>query len=333
MKNLDRQLKLRDGLKPIYILLGDSGLAVSRAEAMVVEAALAGGGASFNKDSFRAGEEGAEGALSVARTLPMMAPRRVVILREPEAASPALLQALADYFASPNPSTVFIVSGSKWPAPSGGKDWGRRAEGVAKKGGGLALRLKAKDQDPIAFAVGAAAALGCTLGRREARLLVERVGSDLGRLELEIAKAAAWLGGSGALTAEVLEEVCSLLAGAEIWTLTDALVTGRADRALETTHRLLEGGEPPHKLLNTVTWRLRQLLIIQDFMRRGRSPASAGLRMSASKLRAAEQALRERPLDGARVLETLTAANRAMNSHRAGHRRIVEGLILALLAT
>lgn len=331
MKNLDKQLKLKDGLQPIYVLLGDEGLAVSRAEAMVADAALAGGGASFNKDTFRAGEDNAAEALSVARTLPMMARRRVVILREAEAAPAALLQSLAEYFGSPNPSTVFIVSGSKWPAPSDGKDWGRRAEGVARKGG-LVLRLKAQDQDPAAFAVEAAAELGCTLGRREAALLVERVGSNLGRLQLEIAKAATWLGGGGPLTAEVLEEVCSLLAEAEVWTLTDALVTGNADRALETAHRLMEDGEPPHKLLSMVAWQFRQLLRLQDALRSGRSASDAGVRMRYGKLRAAEQALRRRPLDGVRVLETLTAANQAMNSHRAGHRRIFEGLVLELLA-
>ncbi len=329
LKDLEKQLK--GGVAPIYVVIGDEGLTIKRAEDAISAAALSGGGAAFNRDIFRAGEENAGEALAVARTLPMLAERRLVVLRDAQEAPAALLEQVTDYIASPNPSTVFVVTGQKWPAPVGGKDWGRRAEGAAKKAG-VVLRVKSKDQDPIGFCVEIARGLGCTLGRGEAELLVERVGADLGRLELELMKAAAWLGAPGAITAEALRETSSLLAEAEVWSLTDALVSGDSDHALETAHRLLEHGEPAHKLLAMVTWQFRQLLRLQDALSAGRDPRSAGVRMRYNKLREAERSLRSSPLDPVAVLETLAAANQAMNSHRAGHRRIFEGLILQLLA-
>jgi len=330
-KDLEKKLGYKAGLKPVYIVLGDEGLVVSAAEKALADEALSGGGASFNRDVFRCSEDNAAESLSVARTLPMMAARRVVLLREAQEAPAALLQQLADYLASPNPSTVMVITGAKWPAPSGGKDWGRRAEGAAKKVG-VVVRMKSKDQDPVAFSMAIAEELGCTLKRQDAEFLVERVGGDLGRLKLELEKAALWLGDGGALTAAVLQDVCSLLAEAEIWTLTDALVSGNADRALETAHRLMEDGEAPHRLISMVTWQFRQLLRLQDAIRSGRSAKEAGIRMRYDKLRAAERALRERPMDAPAVLETIAAANQAMNSHKAGHRRIFEGLVLELLA-
>jgi len=331
LKDLEKKLGYKQELKPVYVVLGDERLVVDAAETALAGEALSGGGASFNRDVYRCSEDNAAEALAVARTMPMMSPRRLVLLREAHEASPTLLEQLATYLASPNPSTVLVVTGSKWPAPSGGKDWGRRAEGAAKKVG-VVVRMKSQDQDPIAFSIAVAEELGCALKRRDAEFLIERVGSDLGRLKLELEKAATWLGGDGEMTAEVLQNVCSLLAEAEIWTLTDALVSGNADRALETAHRLMEDGEAPHRLISMVTWQFRQLLRLQDAIRHGRSARDAGIRMRYDKLRAAERALKQRPMDAPAVLETIAAANQAMNSHKAGHRRIFEGLVLQLLA-
>ena len=49
------------------------------------------------------------------------------------------------------------------------------------------------------------------------------------------------------------------------------------------------------------------------------------------KLREAERTLQRSPLDVAGVLERLAVANQGMNSHRAGDRRVFEGLLLDLL--
>lgn len=322
---------LAQGLAPVYLVMGDEELLVDRGAKRVTEAALEGVMAAFNLGSWRAGADGAIEALSIARTLPMMSARRVVVLRELEEAPADLLERLAEYCESPVDSTVLILVGQKWPKASGGSDHGRRAEARIKKSGQV-FRFKSKDQDPVAFAVEAARELGCRLQRSSAELLVAMVGKDLGQLQRELEKAALYVGGSGELSEEVLGEVCSMLADAQVWDLTDAVVARDADRALGTAHRILESGNTgeERKLLALISWQLRQLLVLQQVMRTGEG--GAAVKMPGWKRRAAENALRRSPLNTAHVLEQLAQANLNMNSHKAGSRRIFEGLLLQLVS-
>lgn len=333
LRELEASLKV--GLKPVYAVLGDEALLVERAEQRACAAALDGVLAAFNQASARAGDEGALEALSVARTLPMMSPRRLVQLREIERAPPALMEALLAYVESPSDTAVLVISGTGWPKPEpargeGGKGEPRdpsKALEAALKRQGLLLRFKAKDQDPVAFAMVTAQQLGCRLDRGQAERLVELVGRDLGLLERELEKACLFLGGQGVLTDAVLHDVCSLVAEAQIWDLTDGLVSRDADKALEALLRLMEakeGGES-HRLIAMVSWQFRQLITLQE-------AGPEAVKMPPWKLKAAQRALQAHPVAAARLLDQLVQTNQRMNSHRAGDRRVFEGLVLALLA-
>lgn len=339
----DVDAALRQAPSPIYVLLGDDDDARDRALARLEEALLGGGLASLNRDVLRAGEEDASRAFTLVRTLPMMGPRRVVVIREVEEARSEVLQRLAEYAQAPSAEASLLVAGRKWPTPrgaaadtdhdedgpatTGGADWGRRAEGAVKRGGGVVWRFSRESADPVQVAREAAEEAGCSLGHREARLLIELVGADPGALRLEVAKAASWMETPGPISQEALREVCSLLAEAVIWDLTDAIAARRPDVAMVTAHRLLEDGEAPQRLVAMVAWQLRQLLALQHVLRGGEG---AAVRMAPQKRAAAERSLRERPLDPVQVLGRLAEANRLMNSSRAGDRRVLEWLILDL---
>ncbi len=320
-------------LPAVALIYGDEALLVRREVEALVEAAVDPALRSLNLAEYRAAE--AEGALSVARTQPMMARRRAVVVRELERAPVALLDALLDYVKHPNPSTVLVLTGAKLPPAAGGVDRGRRlANAVKKLEAGLVKRLRAGDVRPETFAAEHARAAGCELDPRAARLLVELVGTDLGTLAGELDKAIAWLGGEGRIDAEVVATVSSAVAEAEIWDLTNALAGGDADASLAALFRLLEegGAGEAHRLLGLVTWQVRQLLVLQSAMRsRGPLPDS-WKRVPRRHREASERALRARPLAPARVLGALARANRAFNRSRAGARRVLEGLVLELTA-
>ena len=165
-----------------------------------------------------------------------------------------------------------------------------------------------------------------------ADLVVELVGTDLGRLQAEMNKLIAFAGGEGSIGAADVEAVCSLVAEAVIWDLTDAVVRRDADRAMVVAHRMLETGEATHRLMAMIAWQMRQLITIQECMRTRTNPADAGVRMPRRKLNSAQDALRRRPIDSARLLSRLAEANGELNRSRAGDRRIFEGLLMELVA-
>ncbi len=323
---------MSDDDAPIRMLLGDEALLVSEAEEATVRAALGGPGSAFNLATYQAGE-GAAGALSLARTPPMMSKRRVVVIRELERAGVALLDDLLAYAENPSPTTLLVLVGSKTPPAAGGRDRGKVLANLVQKRGGLS-RFRSRDQRPEAFATERARAAGCDLDRDAARLLVELVGADLGQLRMELDKAIAFVGGGGRIDRAVVEATASVVAEAVQWDLTDAIVARDPDRGLAATYRMLEdagassGGA--HRLLALVSWQMRELLTLQESVLRGTPVPAKWARMNHRKLDAARRNLKARPLRPDVVLGALTRANRRLNASRAGGQRIFEALVMEL---
>lgn len=325
---------LRDSLRaplPVYVLVGsDPWLARAALEA-VREAVLVPATRAFNDASFSASEDRPGAILDVAQTVPMMAPRRLVVVKQLEEAPVALLDALLDYVAAPSPSTVLVLLGEKFPGASGGMDRGVRIQNAAKKTG-LVLKLEASAVSPGDFCGMVARERGVRLLPDAVRRLVELTGDELSVLAANVEKCADFVGPGGVIDPAVVDELCVSTVDAEVWGLTDALVTRDRDRALGALHRLLEDGEPGHRLLAMVAWQLRQVLALQDAIRRGLPEREANVRLPPQKIRAIRELVSKRPLSPSATLEELAAVNRAMNSSRAGDRRILEAWILRLVA-
>lgn len=322
---------LEAGCRVVYIH-GDTPLLVRRA----VEAAESWGVArcglpAFNHARWRAGDDRAADAVVTARTVPMMADLRVVVLRDLEQAAEPLAQAVVELMGEPNPSTLFIgVAGPFGKPRKGQKAWGPRLVNAAKKSG-LVVPIKGDKVDRVAFARAHADQLGVTLGQREARGLVELVGSDLGRLAQELDKAATYAGGQGVLTAEILGQVCSALAEETVWDLTAGIAKRDVTLALRALHRLLSDGQEPHYLFAMVCMQLRKVLQAVQLLRRGMPDRDVGraVRLRWQELSEIKGTVRTAP-EPALVLDRLAAANRAMNSSPAGRQRVLEALVVDL---
>lgn len=320
---------------PVYVLVGDAAPLLERARAAVVEAALPRIGLpAFNHGVYRAHEASGTDAFNAARTLPMMADLRLVELRGLQDGDDRLFAALVDYCGDPCTSAVLVASGSRFPkVEKGGRNWAAKVRNAAKKGG-LYASFQARDARPIPFARERAAELGKRLGHREAELLVDIAGTDLGRIDQELTKLALYIGDRDAIERADVIEACSQLAEAVIWDLTAGLATADPAKALGALHRLQKGGDDPRKLLGMISWQMRELLRLSDLVQRGASDSAIRkeVRVRGDVLRAVRPRMAAGRFPPAHVLlERLTRSNRDMNSHRAGADRIVERLVLSLL--
>lgn len=285
---------------------------------------------SFNLSRRRADEPGAHEALVTARTVPMMSDLRVVILRDAERADDGFMQALVEYLAEPSPSTLLIVAAGPFGKPrKGQKAWGQRLP-RAFKDQGYIQKFSSDGINRVRFSSERAAQRGIELGFREAELLVELVGSDLGTLAREVDKLATYVG-EGIVQADDLRSVCSALAEEEVWELTTGLAKRDAAIALRALHRLLGDAQEPHYLLAMVAMQLRKVVEAVHLVRGG---ASDGQVARAVRLRLPEvarvRALASTAPHPAATLERIVRANRDMNSHRAGPSRVIEALVLDL---
>jgi len=104
----------RGEIDPIYCLSGERYL-VDEAAAAIRAAVLteAGPAAAFNQDIFDLKDKGVGAAIATAKTLPMMAKRRLVVGKAIDEVKAAELDPLAAYAEDPNPSTCLILIADK----------------------------------------------------------------------------------------------------------------------------------------------------------------------------------------------------------------------------
>lgn len=322
----------------VYVLVGGEGILRRQALALIREGCVSGPVAAFNDATFTAGTGGDTdplGFADIVRTAPMMAPRRLVVIRQIEEANVALLEALLTYVQAPIDSTVLVLTGEKFPGAVGGTDRGVRIVNAVKKTG-LVVKLEVEASDRAALARETARQLGAQIEPSALVLLQELSGEDLSALLANVEKCAGFIGsgpgrpGGGKITEAVVDEVCVSTAEADSWGITNAIIARDRSRALETLHRLLEDGEPPHKLLGGIAWQLRQVLTLQDGMKRGIPEAQMGLRMHPRAAASIRALVQKRAVSPSAILDEIATVNRAMNSSRAGDRRVFEAWVVRL---
>lgn len=252
------QQELRDGtLRPAYLLAGAEALLRDDALEALRQAVLGTGPADFDFDRLEGERTTPGGLLDAVRTLPVLAPRRLVVLREPEArrgrAGDLGDAVAAAVEATAGGSTVLVVVAAKVDKRS---RWVKafRAPAVL-----VACDPPKGGRAVVAFAREEAARQGLTLGPGAAEALAEAVGPQLLLLRGELEKAALLAGPGERVTREHVIESASQVAEEPIWDLTDAIGEGRTADALALLSRMLRAGAPPPVVLGALTGHFRRL--------------------------------------------------------------------------
>lgn len=241
-------------LRSAYLLAGEEPLLREDALRALRGAVLAAAADSFDFDRFE-GARLAPGALQDAvRTLPVLAPRRLVLVEEPESSRAGLVDALPELLAelAAAATCALVVVAAK---PD------RRARWVKAFGRGVVdCSAPGRSAEIAAFVRREAERQGVALERGAAELLAERAGPQLLWLRHEIAKLALLAGAGRAVSRAHVAAGTQDAADAPIWDLTDAIGEGRAGDALAVLVRLLAAGAPPPVLLGSIVSHFRRLL-------------------------------------------------------------------------
>jgi len=325
-------------LTAVVLIAGDVEILVSRELARVTAELLPTCGLpAFNHTVFRASDADPSEALRAARTLPMMADRRIVVVKDVQHAPGAFLEALVDYVASPSESTSLVLTAGKFgKAAKGQPDWGSRLRNAVKKHGTY-VAFDTAGVPPARFLEECAQALGCRLEGDAGPLLLALVGSDLGLAARELEKVAIYAG-EGVIRADHVSAACSALAEQDAWAITSAIARADASAALAVLQPLLEADHSSGRvrmILGQLAWQIRQVAIAADAAHAGASDVQVSALLKGYGKRdivsAVRTAFRNGQLRrGHAWMNLLAEANRRMNCHRAGDRRVLEELVLDL---
>ena len=253
--------------EPLYLLLGEDDVEKSALAAEFAEIVDEGLRA-FNVERIHAGDmtsgdklaDGVAELVTAVRTLPMMVPRRVVIVtqaemllvpkRESEAATRAL-DDLETFLKQPEPQTTLVFV-------AGGIDKRSRMYKLLTKHAMVVECGAIEDQaDAERWVKNRIAAAGIEIEPAAARRLAERAGPDVKRLRGEVDRLLLYAMGQPRITLDDVREVAGPAALQDDWAITNAIEAGHAADALRQLALMLEAGAPPEKILGQLGWLVR----------------------------------------------------------------------------
>ena len=244
---------------PLYLILGADEAA---------KIALAGefldlvdeGLRAFNADRLYGGEATAADVVDAAKTLPMMVPRRVVLLvhaerlLNPQKESETKtrdLEMLEAYVRAPVDTCCLVMV----------------AEGVDKR---RALTKLLLSKSVVVECMGPADAVeaakwirdrvaqeGLTIDVRAARLVAERVGPDVARLRSDVERLVLYAADKKTITEEDVKEVVGAATSQDDWGVTKAIERGAAGEALRELGLMMDNGAVPYMILGQLAWFVR----------------------------------------------------------------------------
>ena len=254
-------------LKPIYILHGEDAFLRDASRREIVAAAIGDADPQTCVAPFDATAELAD-VLDELRTVPFLAPRRVVIVSDADAFVAAHRKALEKYLAKPSETATLILIVSTWKKTT-------RLDKLARKIGGV-LNCSAPGRGSVGrFVTEAAARRDKRIDSDAAQLLAEWIGDDLAALDAEIEKLSLYVGRRASISAADVSAVVSATAGPAAFALTNALTAGDARAALSALNGMLTARGDQFRVLGLITWHLRKAMGVQQLIAEGQSAGAA----------------------------------------------------------
>jgi DNA polymerase-3 subunit delta len=215
-----------------YYFHGPEDLLKDEALRAVLDRALDPALRDFNLDLRSAAQLDPDSLFALCTTLPMMAERRVVVLREVEALKrkPKVRSALLEYLGRPAPDTVLVLIQSA-NEESEDKD-------IAKAAVAVAFEPLPEDR-VLRWLDRRAKGLGLELPDDAARHLVRAVGGELGSIAAELEKLTALPAGEP-LTVERVGELVGVHQGETVFDWRDAVLEDRPGPAIRLLGPLLD---------------------------------------------------------------------------------------------
>lgn len=316
---------------PAVVLLGTDVYLRDQCRNKIIDACVPEGARDWAVARVLGDSQGWEEVLQRAQTLPMLAPRQVIIVEEAESVESfgeksrdTIVDGLAKYLESPAPFTVLLLE-------AGGLDKRLRFyKLLADKA--LLVELSIGGESAASLAAQMAKELGVEIEREAAVLLADAMNREPARIRIELEKLATYVYGRGRITSKDVEAVVVAARKNTVWQLADMLATRQRDAALAFLDNLLREGEQPVGLVGALAFTYRKLIEARDL------PAGTsgfqGARQLNMNPQAAEAAIRNahrmQKKDLIAGLVALSEADSQLKSSNPDPRALMEFLIARL---
>lgn len=238
-------------LAPIYVLHSEHPILLERAIHAIRDATVPPAARGFNYDVVE-GKPSANRIVALAQTLPMMAARRMVFVRDLTLLPSDDAEALLAYVAKPNPSTVIVGLVTKIDKRL--KLWAQ----LSKKG---FLHILEAPRQVAPWVRAEAAAKNVRIEPQAINRLIDTVGNDLSRLSLSLEQLGLYAG-DRPVSSDDVDDLVADTRERSVFELTDAIGAADRPRAMAAVSSLCDQRESAVGVVVMLARHIRQLSIL-----------------------------------------------------------------------
>jgi len=260
-------------------------------------------------------------------TVSMWNPTQLVLVEDADDFVSEHRQKLEAYLEKPAKKAVLLLDVQSWPSNTK----------LAKKVAAIGLAIDCKELQGAAIAPWIVKICrtrhGKNIDRQTAQLIVDLAGPDLGIIDQELAKLAAYVGQTAAIDATAVEKLVGGWRMETTWKMLDAIRDDRPAVAFECLDKLFAAGEPALKLLGGINYVYRPLARATELSRQGQNLEQAivaGGTKSYQIKNLVDYLKRLKRPRAERILNWLLEADLAIKSSKAPDRIVVERLLMQL---
>ena len=238
--------------RPVYALFGDERFLKRQVLAALRTRVLGAEDDAFGL-STHSGDKANYSTISTElASVAFFSARRLVIVEDADAFVTRERPKLEKYVASPSATGVLVLDVQTWAANT-------KLYKLVSDEGNISCKAPAAARLPEWCIQWAATAYGKQLVVAAARLLVDLVGAEMGLLDQELAKLAAYVGEAKRIDAADVDTLVGASRAENTWKIFDLIGDGETGQALTLLDRLFEQGQDPFQLLGAFGWQLRKL--------------------------------------------------------------------------
>src|SRR6266704_1562353 len=176
-----------------------------------------------------------------------------------------------------------------------------------------------------------AKSIGVSISPDAAALLANFIGNQLRLLANELDKLATYAGNGAIIHVDDVRKLSAQVQEARIFDLTDALAQRNRKQALDILHDLLADGEPPLKLISTITTQVRSLVLVKELAQKGMRPPQIATTLGMAPFvatKAAQQVSKFTPAQLEGAYRQLLATDAALKRSRMAPEMALDLLVV-----
>ena len=268
-------------LLPLYYLYGGERGLIDEALDRIKEKALQAPTREFNLEVFYAQDAVPEAILASLQVFPVCSPRRLVVIHQADFIWHKGPSPYIEYFLNPNPTTCAVFIGEK-------ADLRTRFFQALEKTGAAVAFYPLSERELIRWIQGEANQWGYRISAEAGILLLERLGSSLPELRLELQKLTLQLGGKKNLSEEDVLALTEDIRNESPFEIPLAVGHLNQREVFRLLRKNLQQGDPPLLLLSLIVRQLRLIRRAQELTGGGRSKKEIETRLRILPRRANE---------------------------------------------